>query len=140
MPMKIALSFLLIILCLLPPSLPAQSAEDWREMPDHMTGSWHLTGEITGSGAHHQVHAEWILDRQFLRIREETAPDAPKTEKRHEALWFLGSVSDMSCISSMDLAPGFLKRSAMEPATEIRFSSSLNIPMGPSTRRIVGIP
>lgn len=90
MPMKIALSFLLIILCLLPPSLPAQSAEDWREMPDHMTGSWHLTGEITGSGAHHQVHAEWILDRQFLRIREETAPDAPKTEKRYEALWFLG--------------------------------------------------
>lgn len=43
-----------------------------------------------GRAAHHQVHAEWTLDRQFLRIQEETAPDAPKTEKRYEALWFLG--------------------------------------------------
>lgn len=104
-PMKIALSFLLTIVCLCySPSSPAQTVDDWRELPNHMTGRWDLTGQVMGREAHHQVHAEWILDRQFLSISEETAPDVPTTERRYQALWFLGydSVSERYVLHLLD--------------------------------------
>jgi hypothetical protein len=105
--MRVALSFLLPVLCFLPLSA-AQAVDDWRDLPDHMTGSWDLAGQVMGREAHHQVRAEWVLDRQFLSIREETAPDAPKTEKRYESLWFLGydSVSERYVLHLLDVFGG----------------------------------
>jgi hypothetical protein len=102
--LKIALSFLLPILCFLLLSA-AQTVDDWRELPNHMAGTWDLSGQVMGREAHHQVRAEWVLDRQFLTIHEETAPDAPKTEQRYEALWFLGydSVSERYVLHLLDV-------------------------------------
>jgi hypothetical protein len=88
--MKIPLPLALTMAAILQISSFAQTAPDWRDLADHMTGDWYLTGPVMGQEAHHKVHAEWVLNRQFLRIGESTAPDAPKAERRYDAIWFLG--------------------------------------------------
>lgn len=88
--MKISLSLMLIISSIFTISSSAQMANDWRDLADQMTGNWYLTGQVMGREAHHSVHAEWIFDRQFLRIEESTIQDPPKSERRYDAVWFLG--------------------------------------------------
>jgi hypothetical protein len=84
---------------------PAQaSAADWHEMVDHVAGTWTMTGDVLGKSAHHVVHAEWVLDRQFLRIEEKTSSDAPPDERRYNSIWFLGydDVSDCYVLHLLD--------------------------------------
>jgi len=88
--MRFSTPFLLAMPMILAISSSAQTVSDWRDLPDHLTGDWYLTGQVMGHEAHHRVRAEWVLDRQFLRIEESTAPDAPKSERHYEAVWFLG--------------------------------------------------
>jgi hypothetical protein len=64
---------------------------EWQDdLVDHLTGTWKLTGAVMGREAHHTVTAEWVLYHQFLRIHEKTADGAPESERRYEAVWFLG--------------------------------------------------
>ena len=97
-PLMLAISSIFAI-----PS-PAQTAGDWRDLADHVTGDWNLTGQVMGQQAHHKVHAEWMLNRQFLRIDEDTVPDAPQSERRYNAVWFLGydSVSERYVVHLLD--------------------------------------
>lgn len=37
---------------------------------ENLVGSWKLTGKVMGTGAEHEVDAEWVLNHQFLRIHE----------------------------------------------------------------------
>jgi hypothetical protein len=70
-----------------------------------MTGTWELTGQIMGRQAHHEVQAEWVLNHQFLRIHEKTQVNAPASERRYEAIWFLGydPVSERYVLHLLDL-------------------------------------
>ncbi len=89
-------SFLLLLLIALPIALVsgrsgAQTPAEWRDaLVDHMAGTWKLDGQLVGRAAHHEVQAEWVLNHQFLRIHEKTDADAPASEQRYEATWFLG--------------------------------------------------
>jgi uncharacterized protein DUF1579 len=102
--MKIPLLLILAASILIPVSSPAQALGDWHDLADHMVGTWKLTGQVMGREAHHNVQAEWILNRQFLRIAEKTSSDAPTTERRYEALWFLGydSVTERYVLHLLD--------------------------------------
>jgi hypothetical protein len=55
-----------------------------------MTGAWKLEGKVMGQEAHHEVRAEWVLNHQFLNLRERTSAAAPPSERRYEATWFFG--------------------------------------------------
>ena len=37
---------------------------------DRMVGEWVMTGAIAGEQVTHDVQAEWILDRRYVRIHE----------------------------------------------------------------------
>ena len=102
--MKFSLSLLVSLSAFLAVSSAAQTAPAWRDLPGKMTGDWYLTGPVMGQQAHHQVHAEWVLNRQFLRIEESTVADAPKAERRYDAIWFLGydSVSERYVMHLLD--------------------------------------
>jgi hypothetical protein len=102
--MKVPLALVLAMSAVLTIRSSAQTATDWRDLADHMAGDWQLTGQVMGQEAHHKVHAEWMLNRQFLRIEERTAEDAPKSERRYDAVWFLGydSVSERYVIHLLD--------------------------------------
>ena len=102
--MKISVLPMLVMPAILAISSSAQTAPDWRDLAEHMTGDWYLTGQVMGQEAHHKVHAEWMLNRQFLRIEESTVEGAPKSERRYDAVWFLGydSVSERYVLHLLD--------------------------------------
>jgi len=87
----------------------AQAPAGWHDdLIDHMTGNWTLTGPVMGHDAHHEVQAEWVLNHQFLRIHEKTAASAPASERRYEAVWFLGhdAVGDRYVLHLLDVFGG----------------------------------
>lgn len=103
----------LLILVLLTGATPlrtsAQAPNEWRDdLVEHMVGTWKLQGQVMGRDAHHEVEAEWVLNHQFLRIREKTEAGAPGSEKRYEAIWFFGydPVSERYVLHLLDVFGG----------------------------------
>ena len=53
------------------------------ELLDHLTGHWVLQGTIAGKQTTHDVEAEWLLKREYLRLQEVAREkDAPKASRR----------------------------------------------------------
>jgi hypothetical protein len=83
-----------------------QASPEWHDdLVDHMAGAWKIEGQVMGREAHHDVRAEWVLNHQFLRIHEKTAAGAPASERRYEAIWFLGydALSERYVLHLMDV-------------------------------------
>jgi hypothetical protein len=89
--MRAKLLLTLAAVMLTPIWVLAQAPVDGQDsLVDHMVGTWKLEGQVMGRDAHHEVHADWVLNHQFLRIQEKTSASAPDNESRYEAFWFLG--------------------------------------------------
>jgi hypothetical protein len=81
---------------------------------------------VTGSSAHHDVQADWVLNHQFLRIQERTSATAPAGERRYEAVWYLGydAISERYVLHLMDtFGPRFSEtlRYGTRDGNQIRF-------------------
>jgi hypothetical protein len=104
--MRIPSLLTLTAVVLLPVSLAAQAATEWRDpLVDRMAGTWKLEGQVVGREAHHEVHADWVLNHQFLRIQEKTSASAPNIERPYEAFWFLDydPISERYVLHLMDV-------------------------------------
>jgi len=104
--MRTCFRALLLIAALTPMRALAQAPPEWHDdLVDHMAGVWSLTGQVMGRDTHHDVQAEWVLNHQFLRIHEKTSATAPSSERRYEAIWFLGydSISERYVLHLMDV-------------------------------------
>jgi len=125
--MRIPSLLTLTAVLLLPVSLFAQAATEWRDpLVDRMAGTWKLEGPVMGHEAHHEVRAEWVLNHQFLRIHEKTAASAPKTEHAYEAIWFLGydPISEKYVLHLLDVFGGRFSESlgyGTRDGNQIRF-------------------
>jgi hypothetical protein len=87
----------------------AQTPTEWHDdLADHMIGKWKLEGQVMGRDAHHEVEAEWVLNHQLVRIHEKTEASAPGSEKRYEAIWFLGydAISERYVLHLLDVFGG----------------------------------
>lgn len=87
-------------------SATAQLPAEWHDdLVDHMAGNWKVSGEILGQASHHEVHAEWALNHQFVVMHEKTAADAPPGERPYEAIWFLSydTISERYVIHLLDV-------------------------------------
>jgi len=83
----------------------AQAPADWADgLVKNLAGSWKLEGNVVGNDAHHDVQADWVLNRQFLRIQETTAASAPAAERRYDSIWYLGydPISERYLLHLMD--------------------------------------
>jgi|SRR5579872_1059290 len=88
-------------------SLPvaAQAPAGWQDdLIGHLAGSWKIEGNVVGKPAHHDVQADWVFNRQFLRIQEKTSGNAPLTENPYDSIWYLGydSISERYVLHLMD--------------------------------------
>jgi len=90
--MKTLFAVILLAFALhVPSTAQLQGPPEWHDdLIDHMVGTWKIEGNVMGAEAHHTLTAEWVLNHQFLRMYEKTSPDAPSSEKRYEAIWFIG--------------------------------------------------
>jgi Protein of unknown function (DUF1579) len=87
----------------------AQTSVAWPDdLVSQLAGNWKIEGKVMGQNAHHDVQADWVLNRQFLRIQEKTASDAPTDERRYDAIWFLGydAISERYVLHLMDTFGG----------------------------------
>lgn len=53
---------------------------------EQLAGDWQLTRQIRGREVHNTVHAEWVLNHQFLQIHMKDAAHPPT----YEALVYIG--------------------------------------------------
>ena len=104
--MKFSNALLLAVLLSAPSN--AQTAAWHDDLIEHMSGTWLLEGNVAGQTAHHEVKAEWVLDHQFLRIEEKTSANAPASERRYDAIWFLGydAISERCVLHLLDTFGG----------------------------------
>ena len=93
MTMKTTLLRILLLLSLTPIHGFAQqkAAEDF--LLDRMTGKWVLQGTIEGKETIHDVKTEWVLNRQYLQLKEVSREKNPNGEPVYEALVYI-SVND----------------------------------------------
>jgi len=114
------------LLPLLALPIVAQAPVEWRDLVNQLAGSWKLEGTVMGSQAHHDVQADWVLNRQFLRITEKTSPGAPANERPYDSIWYLGydAVSERYVLHLMDTFGGRFSETlgyGTREGNEIRF-------------------
>ncbi len=123
-PILLSAAFFVVLTSL---SSTAKAPVEWQDnLADHLTGTWKVEGQIVGREAHHEIDAEWVLNRQFLRIHEKTAATAPASEKRYEAIWFLGydALSERYVLHLLDIFGGRYSETlgyGVRNGNEIRF-------------------
>jgi hypothetical protein len=107
--MKISTSLSLLLFLVSVASSSWAQTDEWHDdLANHLSGSWKVSGQVMGHEAHHEIEAEWTLNHQFLKIHERTAATAPASERRYEALWFLGydAVSERYVLHLIDIFGG----------------------------------
>lgn len=68
-----------------PPSSARQDA-----FLDRMTGHWVLSGTIAGHETTHDVDADWVLNREYIRLHEVSREKSSNGSPAYEAIVFLG--------------------------------------------------
>jgi len=81
-----SIATLVLILTYSPPAC-AQSTEvpDHKALMDNMIGEWVMAGMIAGEQVTHDVFAEWILHRRYVRIHEVSREKDEDGELAYEA-------------------------------------------------------
>ncbi|HTP69404.1 MAG TPA: hypothetical protein VMJ35_10915 [Dongiaceae bacterium] len=60
------------------------------ELLDHLAGQWVLQGTIAGKQTTHDVQANWVLKREYLRLHESSREKDSKGDPAYEAIVFIG--------------------------------------------------
>jgi hypothetical protein len=84
-------------------ALTASAQEPARPGPslDRLAGTWVLTGTIEGKPTTHDVDAEWVLHRGYLRLHEVSRERDAKGGPAYEAIVFIGwdqGTGEYSCL------------------------------------------
>jgi hypothetical protein len=73
-----------------PPALDGPKVIFQDPLLDRMVGMWKVGGTIRGRSVEQSVEAQWVLNHQFLQIKEKGAPDAKSSGPAYEALVMVG--------------------------------------------------
>jgi len=80
---RILITAILLVVSL--QSAGAQQPTFLDPLVDKMTGDWIMTGTISGKQVTHDVHAEWVLNHQYVRIHEVSRERNDKGQPAYEA-------------------------------------------------------
>ena len=69
-PLGLTIAFALLLGCLSPSLAQESEVPEHEALMDDMVGEWLMTGTIAGEQVTHDVSAEWILGRRYVRIHE----------------------------------------------------------------------
>lgn len=70
-------------------SASAQAPVPETALLDHMTGSWTLEGTIAGRETTHDIEADWVLRREYIRIHETSREKNAQGQAAYEAIVFI---------------------------------------------------
>lgn len=104
----IAASALLFALCCSAQTAPADMPT---RLLDHLAGRWVMSGTIDGKQTTHDVDAEWVLKREYIRLHEVSREKDAKGGPAYEAIVFLSwdaKKGEYSCLWLDNTAGGAL--------------------------------
>jgi hypothetical protein len=78
------------ILCFAASPASAQQATFHDDLLDHLTGKWVLTGEIVHKPTTHDVSATWVMNHQYLQIRETSREKNADGSPFYDAMVYIG--------------------------------------------------
>ncbi|HYL28703.1 MAG TPA: hypothetical protein VEU27_02155, partial [Gemmatimonadales bacterium] len=82
---------LALLLCAGPARALAQEADPPLDGPrrvfqdsllEHLAGDWSMAGRVRGRAATYTLHAEWVLNHQFLELRMRDVAEPPAYQAR----------------------------------------------------------
>ena len=71
------------------------------DLLEHLSGHWVLRGTITGQATTHDVDAEWVLNRGYLRLHEVSREKDASGNPQYEAIVFFSrdrKTGEYSCL------------------------------------------
>jgi hypothetical protein len=71
--------------------IPASAQQPPSSLLDRLIGTWVLTGTIDGKPTTHDVIAEWVLNREYVRLQEVSREKDNKGGPAYEAIVFIGT-------------------------------------------------
>jgi hypothetical protein len=87
--------------CLFACSTLCQAAPIKDSLLERLAGAWVLRGTIAGKQTTHDVIAEWVLGRQYLRLHETSREKGDKGQAQYEAIVLIGwdeTSSEFQCL------------------------------------------
>ena len=87
--MKAIFLRILIFISLTPFYLSAQQPTSQDSLLECMTGKWVLQGMIEGKETTHDVVTEWVLDHQYLQIKEVSREENGNGKPEYEAIVYI---------------------------------------------------
>lgn len=78
----------LLVLLAVPALSQKPSEQEATKLLDHLAGHWVMTGTLGGKPATHDLEAEWVLNREYLRLHE-TGREKMANGSPYEAIIFL---------------------------------------------------
>lgn len=99
--MKTILLRIFFLIALTPVSAFAQQSTFQDSLLDRMTGKWVLQGTIGGSETTHDIISEWVLDHQYVQLREVSREKGTNGKPLYEATVFIcweQKINQYSCL------------------------------------------
>ena len=100
--MKTSLLKILVLMLLIPSSAFAQqTAAGQDSLLERMVGKWVLNGTIEGKETTHDVVTEWVLDHQYLQIKEVSREISGNGKPVYDAIVFISrnqKLNQYSCL------------------------------------------
>lgn len=87
--MKTILIKIFLLLGLTPLSALAQQTTSQDSLLDHMVGKWVLQGTIAGKETSHDIITEWVLDHQYVQLKEVSREKDMNGKPLYEAIVFI---------------------------------------------------
>lgn len=118
--MKTILLRMLILLSLTPFYGFAQQGTSKDSLLDRMTGKWMLHGTIEGKETTHDIVTEWVLDHQYLQIKEVSREKDENGKPEYEAIVYIShntTLNSYCCLWLDNTGNGGLSGEAIGHAT-----------------------
>ena len=88
---RLILAILAVVVCSHTRAASAELPVHPDPLLDRLIGTWVLRGQIAGKETTHDVVAEWVLGREYVRLHEVAREKDGKGNAAYEAIVFIGS-------------------------------------------------
>ncbi len=92
---------MILILLAVPVIIMAQQSSFQDSLLENLAGEWIMEGTIAGQEVVHDVSVSWILEHQYLQIKEKSREKDPDGTAAYEALVLIGWNADLNKYACM---------------------------------------
>ena len=99
--MKALISLILLLVLFVPKTLKSQQLTSPDSLLNRLTGKWILNGTIDGQKTIHDIDVQWVLNGQYVQLKEVSREKDQKGNPLYEAIVYIcweDSKKQYSCL------------------------------------------